>query len=103
MSQRTWGGRRIQRIRQAIYTRDHGICQICGQPAPFDRGHVDHILPQLYGGTDRSTNLRWTHARCNLSKGHKLQGGGTLRTTPHTEGANHPSPPHVEKATRGWC
>ena len=72
MTQRTWGGRRVQRIRRAIYHRDHGICQLCGQPAPFSQGNVDHIHPQFYGGTDRASNLRWTHAHCNKSKGHKL-------------------------------
>ena len=53
------------------------MCGICKKPLPneLDDIHVDHIIPRLYGGTDVVDNLQATHARCNLSKGAKLEFG----------------------------
>lgn len=56
-------------LREAVIHRDRGICQICGQPVPHGTGHVDHITPRADGGSTEPTNLRLTHARCNLRKG----------------------------------
>ncbi|MEU6979658.1 hypothetical protein [Streptomyces sp. NPDC046371] len=34
--------------------------------------HADHLHPQALGGVDEATNLRWTHAFCNTSRGDRL-------------------------------
>jgi 5-methylcytosine-specific restriction endonuclease McrA len=99
MTRRSWGGRRVQRLRRAIYTRDRGICGICGRPASFDDGHVDHVIPRTAGGTDRSQNLRWTHRSCNLSKGAR---GGTPVPVPRTEGADLPVSLPDARTSRVW-
>lgn len=45
-------------------------CPECGQQMRHGQAlHVDHITPVAYGGTNHPTNLRITHARCNMRKG----------------------------------
>ena len=55
--------------RQLIYARDGGICQICGQPVPFDDLAIDHIVAVAVGGTHEPRNVQATHRRCNLKRG----------------------------------
>ena len=76
MTDRNYTGRKVQRIRRIIYRRDHGICALCHEYAPFGDGHVDHIIPRGLGGRNTMGNLQWTHARCNLRKG--MKGGGQM-------------------------
>ena len=71
-------------MRRQIYTRDDGICQLCGvktrffkslYDTPFDTGpvagSVDHIIPVSKGGTDDPQNLRWSCRSCNCSRGNR--------------------------------
>ena len=57
------------RVRETVKGRDGETCQYCGQPAPD--GEPDHVLPLAKGGTDALTNLVWSCAECNRSKGSK--------------------------------
>lgn len=66
-------GRQYVRIaspafRAWIHGRDRGICGICGTPVALAECHVDHIRPVGEGGNNDVTNLRITHARCNLRR-----------------------------------
>ena len=60
-------------FRRQLYERDRGICQLCGEPVPFEKMHLDHIHPRILGGDHTAGNLRVTHKRCNISRGIKGQ------------------------------
>ena len=58
-----------------------GICGICGKRIePWQRMHMDHIIPRSKGGSDDRSNLQATHDRCNLRKGNRMPppDGGTM-------------------------
>lgn len=61
-----------------IYTRDNGICHLCGLrvPSPTFRrcsplimATCDHILPKIHGGTVAQANLKLAHRGCNMLRG----------------------------------
>ncbi len=54
--------------RQAIITRDKGICGICGKKVPPKQIVLDHILPLSKGGAHAPYNLQVAHSRCNSIK-----------------------------------
>lgn len=48
-------------------------CAHCGKKVRVNRKmHIDHIIPQSYGGWDSLDNLQCLCARCNCSKKNKL-------------------------------
>jgi 5-methylcytosine-specific restriction endonuclease McrA len=58
-----------------IYYRDHGVCQICGLPVPYDKSPdklwsatIDHIVPLSKGGTHEPDNCQLAHRLCNSVK-----------------------------------
>jgi hypothetical protein len=57
----------------AIYDRDKGICQLCSQRTPFDKGTVDHKIPHSKGGLTTIENGQWLCTPCNLKKLDKLE------------------------------
>lgn len=59
-------------LRKTIIDRDGNVCGICGDDVELDDIHIDHIVPVSKGGSNRLTNLRVTHARCNMRKGAKV-------------------------------
>jgi hypothetical protein len=59
-------------LEKAIFTRDKGICQICGRYKDFDDGEVDHIKALSKDGTNDPENLQWACHRCNKLKGNNL-------------------------------
>lgn len=88
--------RRWRRRRPWILRRDGYVCQIpgadgeiCGKPAPLTAirddygvvlvpaGQVDHITPEVLGGTDSDANLRAACRHCNTSRGAAL--GNSMR------------------------
>jgi 5-methylcytosine-specific restriction endonuclease McrA len=56
------------RLRVAIWRRDHFTCQHCGT---HDNLVVDHIVPESKGGTLEESNLQTLCNSCNSSKGAK--------------------------------
>lgn len=55
--------------RQAIFERDHGACQLCGNPVQPDDFTLDHIIPIAAGGSHTEANLRLAHRGCNSRRG----------------------------------
>ena len=48
---------------------DEGIvCYLCGKVIEKGCGHVDHVFPLSKGGAHTASNLRATHANCNMKK-----------------------------------
>ena len=57
-----------QRI--AVYRKDNGICQKCGNKVPYDKSfHADHIDPHSKGGLTTVKNGQLLCSKCNQSKG----------------------------------
>lgn len=57
---------KVDRI--VVYTRDGGICHLCGIQAPRYAFHLDHIVPLARGGSHAYANVAVSHPFCNLSK-----------------------------------
>lgn len=65
-------------LREAIFERDNGVCQECGDPvrlnkrdrydADKDLAEIDHIKPVRDGGKNDPQNLRLTCLACNRRK-----------------------------------
>ena len=55
----------IRAIKDFIFQRDNYRCHYCGDEAT----QIDHIVPQSLGGTNITTNLVASCARCNNLKG----------------------------------
>lgn len=62
--------------RRAVWGRDEGCCRIklvCdGIFVPFDKMHLDHVIPLSKGGTHTWNNVQVGCAPCNLKKGGEL-------------------------------
>jgi 5-methylcytosine-specific restriction endonuclease McrA len=67
--------------RQQLFDRDGYDCYLCnlpveltanhvvGQPGWELYPHVDHVIPLALGGHDTLSNVKITHAKCNMAKG----------------------------------
>lgn len=66
------GIRRHKWNRERLWQKFRGICHVCGDPVPFERFHVEHVIPLARGGKDSWSNLNIAHPACNLAKGIKL-------------------------------
>ncbi len=54
-----------------LYGEQEGVCNGCETHFPFRIFEVDHVLPQIKGGTDHLDNLQLLCNACNRSKGDK--------------------------------
>lgn len=57
-----------ERTRATIWFKAGGLCGLCGEPVDPRAMHLDHIVPLASGGSDAASNLRPTHAACNLRR-----------------------------------
>jgi len=64
-------GRVSNKMRFAIYKRDHYRCKLCGKSDTFDYLEIDHIKPIAKGGKSTYDNLQTLCRRCNKEKGDK--------------------------------
>src|SRR5262245_38985411 len=51
-----------------VWSRDRGICQICGEPVTRDECELDHKVAMINGGEHRLSNLQIAHMSCNRRK-----------------------------------
>lgn len=56
-------------IKEEVYRRSGGTCEICGKPISRFQYSIDHIIPLSRGGTNNIDNLRAVHPSCNKLKG----------------------------------
>lgn len=69
----------LPHVLEDLWDEQDGRCAICGQPLLDNGTDVDHRIPFRYGGGNERANLQITHARCNRSKGAKIDGRSLLR------------------------
>lgn len=56
-------------IKEEVYRKSGGTCEICGKPISRFQYSIDHIIPLSRGGTNNIDNLRAVHPSCNKLKG----------------------------------
>ena len=59
--------------KHTLYGRQEGICNGCLIMFPFRNMTIDHIVPQVQGGTDHQENLQLLCSACNSKKGTRSQ------------------------------
>lgn len=64
---------------EAVWQRDGGRCQLCGEPVSRDVAwpawgspSIDHVLPLTRGGLHVMENVTLAHLGCNKSKGNRI-------------------------------
>ena len=65
--------------RDAIFSRDGGICQYTGEFVGRGGGNLDHVIPRDRGGRDSFDNLVWAKKEINSLKANRLPHEAGLR------------------------
>lgn len=65
--------------RDAIFSRDGGICQYTGEFVGRSGGNLDHVVPRERGGRDSFDNLVWAKKEINSLKANRLPHEAGLR------------------------
>lgn len=58
--------------KDAIYTRDGGVCQYSGKKIDRNSATIDHVVPRSKGGADTWTNLVLCSKDINSKKGNRM-------------------------------
>jgi len=64
-----------KRLRFEVLRRDNHTCRYCGASAPDVKLTVDHVVPEVLGGTDEPSNLVTACEPCNSGKTSTSPGG----------------------------
>jgi len=62
-------GKRSKNIRELLYGKQAGDCNLCREHFALRNMTVDHIIPRAHGGPDDDDNLQLLCAACNSLKG----------------------------------
>lgn len=62
-------GKRSRNIRETLYGKQAGNCNLCGIHFEARNLTLDHIIPQAHGGPDDDENLQLLCGACNSLKG----------------------------------
>lgn len=78
--------------RQAVYDRDGGDCQLCGEHIDLSISYpdpmyfsIDHVIPLSKGGHDHFDNVQSAHMICNQEKKDRLLEHGARAVIRGTE------------------
>jgi 5-methylcytosine-specific restriction endonuclease McrA len=69
----------IKFSRENVYTRDHGMCQYCGDKVPRASITYDHVIPRAQGGKTEWTNIVISCSDCNQKKGNRTPAHARMR------------------------
>lgn len=61
----------IDALRDLLWSRDRGLCGICGEAVSRAEMQIDHIQPRSLNGPDSFDNLRPAHRLCNMRRGNR--------------------------------
>jgi 5-methylcytosine-specific restriction endonuclease McrA len=87
-----------RRLREQVWARDNGVCQICREPiVDISQMDADHVLERHLGGEDALENLRATHGRNSTENCN----GRRERPTP-TEAHTYQCPPPPPPESKGF-
>jgi 5-methylcytosine-specific restriction endonuclease McrA len=59
-----------------LLARDELRCKRCGAEPPQVKLHIDHVIPVSRGGSNKSENLQFLCATCNLRKSNQMEVSG---------------------------
>lgn len=65
--------------RDAVFSRDGGVCQYTGEHVGRSGGNLDHVIPRDRGGRDSFDNLVWAKREINSLKANRLPHEAGLR------------------------
>jgi len=68
-------------VRQMIYQKADGKCELCGKAIKYEEMTLDHIIPLAMNGADEAENLQCTCNMCNNFKGSILPEDFTRRVS----------------------
>ena len=57
--------------REDVWSRDNGVCHICGEECDHGSWHLDHVVALANGGEHSMINVAVSHPLCNQRKGTK--------------------------------
>lgn len=57
------------KVKQRVFDRQKGVCQVCKKTFQIHEMHADHLLPWHKGGKTEEKNCVMLCAACNMSKG----------------------------------
>lgn len=73
-----WEKAKTKKLKERLYWRDKGLCQICLEPMDTSVKYpdpmsfsIDHLIPRSQGGKHDFDNLRIAHLACNYQRGDK--------------------------------
>lgn len=59
-----------------VWSRDNGVCHICGEEVSFYKMHLDHVIPISKGGPHSYANIKASHPDCNQWKHARVLSAG---------------------------
>ena len=60
-----------ERDKKTMYSRQNGLCNLCGKPFKYEEMHADHVKPWSKGGITDISNGQMLCTTCNLKKSNK--------------------------------
>lgn len=71
-NKKTYRKKYSSEIKQLIYERANGRCELCGRKILFEDMTIDHVIPLSMGGEDNINNISCACQPCNTFKGNIL-------------------------------
>lgn len=56
------------KLKQFVYSRDHGVCQVCKEQTEYINSHCHHVLELSEHGTNHPSNLKTLCVKCHKKR-----------------------------------
>jgi hypothetical protein len=70
-----------KKLREALYVRSQGVCDVCGLPLPEDSWAAHHRKLRSQGGQDTLSNLLALHHACHNGNTNSVHLAGKISRT----------------------